>query len=1199
MRLEYFVLAATKSGGILGAQQVGQASEVGPPCPNPNCGGTPLVKRYRKSDGHPFWGCPNYPRCRGSLDIASDTDAMGEGDSELGSLIARQRTVVAQPLRVGMDTVYFESMTVHFDSLGSNLPNDDTDSRPAGTQWRMSYQPRGFVPSAELGQALSVVDKILTRGRITPLSSSLESALAVLPTPRVRPYDTSFTPQPSLDSSAEGVMYEQVLPSLLGEGYSRWVVPQIEIVSLTGSDHFDQTEQRVDFLVSHPNIERPLIVEVDGSQHADSKEKDQLRDQHLQEAGYEVVRISVSALESGDHDALAHLESALSGAKTSRDYEEDLVNPIRRAGQIQTALLQLVYAGILSVESGRPTVSSDLVRSGDIPEHSFRAILDDFSELVSRVGRMHGLNLLPEGLAVAGSGSPPSVDLCFYSGKGSESPIYIEDVHLPFSVRWQPRRASHAERLSLTEDDATYFLERVFRKPSFWDGQYEIVDRVMGGKDTIALLPTGAGKSIAFQLATMLLPGRTIIVAPIKSLINDQIDNLRKYGIDRSLGITSQIKGSAARDMAYEALANGDAFFCYITPHRFQSKKFREILRGMTPAYPVNAIVIDEAHCVSEWGHSFMTAYLRIGQTSRECSRAGSWVPPLIALTGTASQAVLRDLQRELQISDPDAIVTPSSFDRPELHYKVLLERSEHKLAALVGEIKSVLPSVFGVPPETFFALRGKDTFSGIVFCPFVNGENGVAGVQPALSKAGIRSSIYAGGAPKGWSDSDWEKHKRQVEKAFKLNQVQTLVATKAYGMGIDKQNIRWTIHLGIPPSIEAFYQETGRAGRDGSDAMCVVVVSDDNPRRNQELLAPAADLSHVNSLLEGTRRSDSDDIDRILFLHTKEFRGDGPELETVVSVLEEIGETGRQKTVVLSFGPDKDGREKALHRLVVVGLVADYTVDYSAREFLVVLQDADRESVIESYVAYVAGYHHGPAAQQRADAERLPEEWTAFTRGILKQYILFVYEVIERNRRRAIAEMLDACKSGSGEDLRARALAYLQKTEFSELLDSVLASKKWAGMDLIPEAAANVQNSTGAAALRGAVSRQLESYADHPGLLAVRALAEALADDGYIEAVVDNYRAMMISASTKYNVPRTALNDTTAALIKRVYRSNPMAAASIESAFIESGADRSELRDLVEMVGVGNLSVVPWYMLHAIESEVRDMAHSSSREET
>jgi ATP-dependent DNA helicase RecQ len=219
-------------------------------------------------------------------------------------------------------------------------------------------------------------------------------------------------------------------------------------------------------------------------------------------------------------------------------------------------------------------------------------------------------------------------------------------------------------------------LQAVFAKEDFLQGQFEALAEILEGRDCTVLLPTGAGKSIIYQMAGLCLPGRTLVIDPINALIDDQRYGLNIHGIDRTIGITSATTKKGLGRQLLSAVSNADAYFTFISPERMKSQAFRSALREMTSLTPVNLVVIDEAHCVSEWGHDFRTAYLGLGDVLRDHCKDGSGTPPpLLALTGTASRAVLRDVLLQLGMVERTAnsVVRPKTFDRKELNYRVKL----------------------------------------------------------------------------------------------------------------------------------------------------------------------------------------------------------------------------------------------------------------------------------------------------------------------------------------------------------------------------------------------------------------------------------------------------------------------------------------------------------------------------------------------
>ena len=1146
--------------------------------------------RRGRNAGQEFWGCSAYATksCNGTRDVGGDARVAKSAGvaAQVSNLdaLAQPRTVVAQPLHAGQDTVYLDLLTVPAASLEETTDARSTRKPIVGAQWRMSYvraEPRLLDSSAV--RALSVADKVVCKGHVTLLPEPLEVRLdrTTCATTEI----LANAPEPSLDSDDESAFWSEVLPSCLGPSFAVWCTPQVEISTLTGGADFSGSEQRVDFLIAHPTLERPLVVEIDGAQHGAQPEQDTTRDRHLEATGYTVVRIPAAEVRAGKGPSLDSLKSALARVERAEAFDSTLRSPVRRAGQVQAALLQAIHVGLVAPHHFQ--VSTDLVVAGELTTEEFEAVVSDFAELLVRLGRMYGADGLGAGIVAAG-GPSSDLHLSFRGHPGTAITISVEDAYLPFALKWPSRPVTPGCPVNFDRDDILFFLQRIFRKPDLRDGQFDIISRALEAKDTVALLPTGAGKSIAFQLAAILLPGRTIVIAPIISLIRDQIYNLRTYGIDRALGISSDLSGRDERDLAYELLKHGEAFFYYIAPQRFQMAEFREKLRGMTAAFPVNMVVVDEAHCVSEWGHNFMTAYLRIGQTSRACCKSVEWTPGLVALTGTASRAVLRDLQRELQIADFEAIVTPSSFDREELQYAVLQERSEHKESVLESYLRNTLPAAFGLPPESFFRHDGRSTYCGLIFCPNVNGSYGVVHVASMLNGSGIDAAYYAGAKPKDFSGSDdgWKAYKRETHERFKRDDLSVLVATKAFGMGIDKPNIRFTVHYGIPASIEAFYQEAGRAGRDGRMAVCTAIVSDDRYDRNRQILAPAASIEEVARFVDSIPYEQNDDVTRALYFHVQTFRGVADEVAAAAEVHARLRPTGRNAAKLLPFGADREMTEKALHRLVVVGVVADYTVDYSAHVFSVLLADATRRSAIDRYTAYVAAYQRGRAEQERRKAEALPEEWDEFVVGIVEQYVQFVYDVIERGQRRAIAEMLAACQAGSGEELRRRILDYLEQAEFSEAVEKILSDAR-AGLDTIGDVLAEVLSPNDAARLRGPVARSLETYPDHPGLLLLRTATEALARDGDDQTIRENFEAFLTSARGAYGLAESELAIATGAVLKVIARKNSGAAELVEQVLLAHTRERDALRELIAVSGISAAQVSPWVLLDDLSSEV------------
>lgn len=498
------------------------------------------------------------------------------------------------------------------------------------------------------------------------------------------------------------------------------------------------------------------------------------------------------------------------------------------------------------------------------------------------------------------------------------------------------------------QEKLTFFLQNIFRKKSFRQGQLPILNRAIQGKSVIGLLPTGGGKSLTYQLASVLQPGVTMVIDPIKSLMQDQYDSLIKNGIDCCNFINSKLD-RFEKDIALDKLTNGNILFTFVSPERLQIDSFRETLQYMFDnSVYFSYCVIDEVHCVSEWGHDFRTSYLSLGKNAlKHCKTKGypNAKVPLFGLTATASFDVLSDVERELAGNgetqlDAEAVVRFENTNRNELQYQIIEVKSEFEkkesftkklpdgtvlsfqVSPIKGSIKNkiaqdkqdrIVELLSEIPKqieslnnhseklvtlakervfdesqfsdidisikdfnfESFYKKRtlGESSFfdvGGIIFTPhrtwyqgvtdqfkfdkydqdvhddqgniihrrgdFVKDENNNKVRVPISKRKGIADTIqkaaidYKVGVFMGSSDED-DKTGKEIEATSFANQSKfinsrqnIMVATKAFGMGIDKPNVRFTVHFNFPGSIESFVQEAGRAGRDRKIALSSII---------------------------------------------------------------------------------------------------------------------------------------------------------------------------------------------------------------------------------------------------------------------------------------------------------------------------------------------------------------------------------------
>ena len=326
-------------------------------------------------------------------------------------------------------------------------------------------------------------------------------------------------------------------------------------------------------------------------------------------------------------------------------------------------------------------------------------------------------------------------------------------------------------------------LRKTFGHTQLRAGQQAVIERVLAGRSTLALMPTGAGKSLCYQLPATLLSGRTVVVSPLIALMQDQCEAMAELGI-ACVQVNSAID-TATLQAAERAIADGSARVVLTTPERLADPAFQALLRQQ----PTSLLVVDEAHCISQWGHDFRPAFLEIAPALRTLGN-----PPVLALTATATQHVLDDVLSQLGIAKNGVVHT--GVYRPHLHFAVeQVERESDKPARLLALV------------------AGEEAGHGIVYTATVKAAEEV---HQALRAADVNAGLYHGRLPAA--------ERQQAQEAFMDGSVRVMVATNAFGLGIDKSDIRFVVHYQMPASLDAYYQEAGRAGRDGAVATCTLL---------------------------------------------------------------------------------------------------------------------------------------------------------------------------------------------------------------------------------------------------------------------------------------------------------------------------------------------------------------------------------------
>ena len=364
-------------------------------------------------------------------------------------------------------------------------------------------------------------------------------------------------------------------------------------------------------------------------------------------------------------------------------------------------------------------------------------------------------------------------------------------------------------------EDARGLLKQYFGFDDFREGQKPLIDAVLEGRDVLGIMPTGAGKSLCFQIPALMMPGITLVVSPLISLMKDQVGALNQAGIHAAFLNSSLSMGQyrKALDLARE----GRYKIIYVAPERLETEGFLRF--ALSPGVDISFLAVDEAHCVSQWGQDFRPSYLKILSFLEKLPRR----PVLGAYTATATVEVKEDVLDILNLRDP--LVVTTGFDRANLFFGVKKPRDKYR------ELESYLREKEEKMPGS----------SGIVYCL---SRKSVEEVCYQLREAGFSVTRYNAGL------SDTERRENQDDFIYDRRQI--MVATNAFGMGIDKPDVRFVIHYNMPKNMESYYQEAGRAGRDGEPAECILYFGAADQRTNRFLIEHGEDNQELD---EETRR--------------------------------------------------------------------------------------------------------------------------------------------------------------------------------------------------------------------------------------------------------------------------------------------------------------------------------------------------------
>ena len=1098
--------------------------EEAPYCPR--CG-RQLKLKYRRRDMKPFWGCPGWNPYGTGCSYGEDVKQYVYVKRKVGDESSGYVPYIAPATFFGYYPGSIEELSPKMSLFQTiSVPREVFSNRKdIGLEDHSRFQVISNLGEAGVEEQSKLIYllvlRLLNRGIVLPSSKKTEDVLADYfnkgecgNIQRLTEYIKYETPFNYCDSPRENKFANMVFPQVLGPSWNSFVMAQASIDLLANDENKRFVGQRVDFLVQKNG--KKIVIELDGAEHnsAAGLFHDRAREDFLKKNGYEILRFRNAQIDEEDKAIVQDINKLL-GGETHKEkkvfLDERFLIACKLVHQFEIAITYALSKGLIGTHTNlRAEVSTDIFSHSEIQlllSVSIAELYELFANYASLYKVKLDIDLQDENEDYIG----------LYVGDGNlsnEKCILIRDCLFSKNLVYQMESFPVGLLpVNIKKKTLEYFLQYIFGHPGFMEGQYEAISRLLSRKDSIVLLPTGSGKSIIYQLSSFLVPGAIVVVSPLISLIEDQVQNLKKKN-----GITNAVYFSSARtrqeteiqQINKSLIQNAATLLIYVAPERLQIPSFREDIERMLQKNSVYAVAIDEAHCVSEWGHDFRPAYLNVGNTARRIFKKDGIEPVISALTGTASDAVLNDVRRDLNISGANALIQPVSFDRTELKFSVVSCKASDKVLRIADIIQNEIPKAIG---DISGGTEAKH--AGIVFSPQASNKKGsqyaALTVQNELHKMIPELGIanYFSKTPEEYDETTWREIIQDNASKFKNDELQLLVATKAFGMGIDKPNIHYIVHDGIPSSFEEYYQEAGRAGRDRGHSECVLVFSNDYDDLNERLLDPNLTLAEFRNIYQRYPSYESDDLGTLLFFHNNAYKGIEDETRCVNSIIDQINddkfEAGSKRSIFLDYGESPTDTMQAMVRLLVLGIIRDYTYDYNKREFILVRGTLDRELITEKLRCYVK---IGSKGTEESWIEKLDLtlEGIEFSKNAVRVLVEYIYDNIERSRRLALRGMYRAAKEASvlppGQQdafLRKTITSYFTYSgENRDILQGILASKSagvsealdWFDLKKKAFTSEDEDNARDVSVLAG---RMLESRPDHPGLLLTQGLAEII----------------------------------------------------------------------------------------------------------
>lgn len=834
-------------------------------------------------------------------------------------------------------------------------------------------------------QSICVVKNILQRGKPTLMSTYLQKQIGsiqtssefkkhkVLISKDINIWERLIKGSSNSLYNPAQYFYQKILDNILGEEckfVKNLLLPEVLISDITQENKKEFKNQQVDFYLPQAY----LVIEIDGSQHQEQNQHilDIKRDKYLNDHGIKTVRLTTDEIKSKSFETVKkELREYISKHKILTLYKDafnenyNLSNPIFESTIImryQIFILELLKYNKISFEN--KTWEFELFDNDENTERLFKLAIQDLFIWFACLFKLQDIEFIKPKLKITKIqkleqfSRERNVKIDFsllkrYSDINQRYPnIYFIrtdyiDTYKQFKScnsatlnSYTTKQVDHYQveianliKYNFGDKKTKYAKNKIlkyllwnlflqtdetldFKSLTFREGQLEIIKNVLSRKDTIGLLPTGSGKSICYQLAGILQPAPSFIISPIISLMNDQITELNNFYFSRTESISSN-KDAIEKFEILEDFSNKKYFFIFISPERFQDKKFRTKLKKLPK---IAYAVVDEAHCLSEWGHDFRTSYLTLVNTIRTHCNADI---SLIALTATASLSVLKDLKLAFNITNDENVKTPINYAREELEFFVI-DATNKTFKTLQEKLKSIIDA--------------NENFATIVFTPYASetSEFGCAKIRNELNIKFPDTDIEY------YSGDISNNKKENVQNGFKNNEFKILVATKSFGMGVNKGNIKYTFHYGIPVSLESLYQEAGRAGRAKrlfiqNKAKCYILFSKETDKTQLEKVWNL-NTSRIELLkLSESKNLLNQDVKRQLYFLQDNFTPIDKQLQEIKNIYHELSSSISKSINCRNLQKNKFHKtdikyiEKILYRLYQLGIITDWTIDYNS----------------------------------------------------------------------------------------------------------------------------------------------------------------------------------------------------------------------------------------------------------------------------